>query len=151
MAAKPQSSLTESVACPRYSPNIAVVLLCLAITSLALLRCDRSQPRYDYFIVKVDSLAVPDSFPHTESLRVQLFGTIGRNGAYTLDRVDAVRSERELNLTVWGEFDRRAKEVTQGFTRLDRSYSIYPVTQGPFRIRVHQPDGSTLTASTMAF
>ena len=126
--------------------SIAGALLCLA-----LFRCDRSQPRYDYFTVKVDSLAAPDSFPHTESVRVQLFGTIGINGAYTLDRIDAVRSERELDLTVWGRFDRRAKEVTQSFTKLDQSYSTYPGTQGLFRIRVHQPDGSILSDSTTVF
>jgi len=131
--------------------SLAGALPWLLVASLVAVQCSEPRLRYDYFVVKVDSIAAPDSEPLSDSLSVRLFGTIGRNGAYSLDRIDATRNESGLDMTVWGKFDRQAGEVTGNFTRLDERYVTYPATRGMFRIRVHQPDGSTMPDSVRVF
>ena len=126
----------------------AVVLFCLVVSCLVQLHCDQ---RYGYFVVRVDSLVVPDSLPHTDTLRIRLFGTIGGSSAYSLDRIDVEFGEHGVDLTVWGKFDRKAVVVFDLMVELRKSYDVYPVAPGEFRIRVHQPDSTILSDSTTVF
>ena len=66
--------------------GVAAALLCAGIVSLTLLRCES---RYEYFIVEVDRLEVPDSLSCNDTLQVRLFGKIGVNSSYELDLIDA--------------------------------------------------------------
>ena len=127
------------------------VLLGLGILCLAQLHCDLSGPKYDYFVVRVNSLAVPDSLPHTDTLRIRLFGTIGSSSLYTLDRIDSELRGHEIDLTVWGKFDREASYSWPMLNTLYESYDVYPMAPGEFRIRVRQPDSTVLSDSTVVF
>ncbi len=137
----------------RYSTRVLLVFaaLGLLVVFLTTIRCREPQPRYDYFIIKVDSMNVPDSVSHNDSLSVRLFGTIGGNGAYSLDRIDTTCSGRDLDVTAWGRFDRQAENVVSWFVQLDQSITFAPSAPGPVRIRVHQPDSTILTDSTTVF
>jgi len=146
-----------------------VPTVCLGVVAAVCLHCDKPGPgyenirpdslnlpresdlRYEYFIIWIDSLKAPDSLPHTDTLRVWLFGTIGLCLSHRLGHVGAELGEHEVDLIVWGKRPRDFFGFVPSGVSLREPYDIFPVTQGVFRFRVHQPDGTILSDSTVVF
>lgn len=54
------------------------------------------------FLVKVDSIQMPDTIQFGDTLKIELFGTIGENGCYSLDKIEPVFEDSIITVSVWG-------------------------------------------------
>lgn len=118
---------------------------------LFLAACAKThEPEVTYFIVRVDSIAVPDSIPQADTLRMTLYGTIGNNGDYAFDRFESTLSPHDLALTVWGKYTYN-DYATQVIVGLNREFPVFPLYRGMFRICVIQPDSSNLLDSVLVY
>ena len=126
-------------------------LLVLAIGfSCCFISCTKKphEPQVSYFIVRVDSIYVPDSIPRTDTLRVKFYGTIGNDGSYSFDRFEAERSAHNLSLTVWGKYTKN-DYATQALVFLNKEYPISTLYPGLFKINILQPDSTYLRDSVV--
>jgi hypothetical protein len=102
----------------------------------------------DEYRIRVDSIAVPASVGASDTLRVTLYGYVGSSGCYSLDRIDALRRNHSLELTVWGRHRTGGNIVcTQAVVFLREPYAIPPPFADPFSVVIRQPDGSHLTVA----
>lgn len=121
--------------------RIAIIAATITLTAIAgfLLTC--SQPTgsdFRSFRVRIDSLKIPESLSHEDTLHIQLYGTIGLNSHYSFSHFEADRDSFKLELGIWG------KQYTGGLNPypiavyLDTIYSVYPLYPGLFQIEIQQ-------------
>ena len=119
-------------------------------SSCCFISCTKKNvPSVTYFIVRVDSISVPDSIPRTDTLRVKFYGTIGNDGSYSFDRFEAERSAHNLSLAVWG---RRTDMDLAPQVLIELRGKEYPVSTlypGLFKINILQPDSTYLRDSVV--
>lgn len=122
------------------APCLVAAILCQASCSW-ITGADDDESR-----IRVDSIAAPASVGVNDTLRVTLYGVVGRNGCYALDRIDTHRTTNSIELSVWGRHKRGGGVVcTQAVVFLRHGYTIPPPLAVPFSVLVRQPDGSRLT------
>lgn len=124
--------------------NKFILFFMSLITFILLTSCERCEPRYEYFIVQVDSLYVPSLVSHNNTLYVYLYGFIGPDGCYSFSHFEAQRDSFELELTAWGKHDVKAIVCPLMVVYLDTIYQVYPLYPGLFFIEINQHDGSVL-------
>jgi len=122
----------------------SVVFFIVVLISISLASCLKSDIEFEYFKVRVDSLSVPSSISHEDTLNIQLYGTIGSDGCHSFSHFEAERDTFELKLTVWGKRYVKAGSCPTIMIYLDTVYSIFPLYPGSFYIKIQQPDDSTL-------
>ncbi len=123
--------------------------VCL-VTVLALLftSCTKTHvPEVSYFMVRVDSISIPDSSSQADTLKIKLYGTIGNNGNYAFDHFEANRDSHKLNLAVWGKYTDN-DYATQAIVCLGgKEYPVFPLYPASFNINIRQPDSTFLRDS----
>jgi len=126
--------------------------ICFAVLSVIALfaSCTKTtEPMISYFVVKVDSLAIPDTISQSDTLKIKLYGTIGNNGNYSFDHYEATRDSFKLNLKVWGKYVDKGL-AAMVIVMLDGvEYPVFPVYPNKFKIFIHQPDNSVLQDSVV--
>jgi len=121
---------------------IGTVIL-LFVISNTLVSCFKGE-RGEYYIVKIDSIAVPDTITRKDTLTMKLWATIGPNTSYDVSHFEVRKTLRQLDLTVWGIhlIDAVSLQMVVDWRR--KEYDIYPVYSPLLTIKIHQPDGSIL-------
>jgi len=140
--ARPQP---RSTAAPFKARSVASIAALLG-AQVALASCSWiTGADDDRYRVRVDSISAPTSIRPTDTLRVVLYGDVGRDGCYEFDRIEARRFASSVELTVCGAYV-GGPEVAcvQIVTKLHESYAIPPPLSNPFTVAVRQPDGSRL-------
>lgn len=98
------------------------------------------------FVVKVDSMSVPTEIASSDTLAIHPFGRVGPNGCYSFKRFEASRTSSFLELKLIGELvegnDIGCADV---IVELDTTYKVSPPLEGPFEIKINQPDESVLS------
>jgi hypothetical protein len=135
-----------------YKYFIAQQYICALHIVIALIfipACSKPHvPSVNYFLVRVDSISIPDSISQTDTLKIKLYGTIGNNGNYAFDRFEAERSAHNLSLTVWGKYTKN-DYATQALVFLNKEYPISTLYPGLFKINILQPDSTYLRDSVV--
>lgn len=103
----------------------------------------------EFHVAVVDSIDVPDRIAPSDTLSIRLFGTVGPNGCYSLDRIEEDRSEGQLTVTPVVRYE-RADDVacTMALVPLDATYEAAPpFEEGALQIVVPQSDEPDVTAT----
>ncbi len=131
----------------------AVIWLAILSVFALLVSCTKTtevdEPAISYFVVKVDSISVPDTLSHSDTLRIKFYGTIGSNSNYSFDHVEAQKTPSSVDLKVWGKYvaNDGAYDVVSFLDGVEYKVSLlYP---GQYDISVHQPDSSVLKDSVV--
>ncbi len=127
----------------RANTAIAVV----SLLALLLVSCTERAEQPCQFVVRVDSIAAPDTITTGEDLAVGLWGTIGHDGRYDFSHFEADATDSSLDVTVWGRFTPADYFTFPIVDIRGRQYHTIAGSPGPFAVRVHQPDGSILRDS----
>lgn len=103
----------------------------------------------EFHVAEVDSIDVPERIAPTDTLSVRLFGTVGPNGCYSLDRIKEDRSDGQLTVTPVVRYE-RADDVacTMALVPLDATYEAEPpFDKGTLQVVVPQSDDPDVTAT----
>ena len=127
----------------KYIPN-AITYACLLILIVGCTTATGPKQSPQLYKVKVDSVKYASPVAVGDTIVVRLYGTIGSDGCHSLSQVQDTKSDHQVDLTVWGKAI-PAAGCPAVMVYLDgRPYKVLASEQGPFLIRIHQPDGSVL-------
>ncbi|MCK4414671.1 MAG: hypothetical protein KAY32_14145 [Candidatus Eisenbacteria sp.] len=103
----------------------------------------------EQFIIRVDSLHVPAEVSVDDTLCISFFGIVGSSSDYRFSHFEVEKDSSYIWVTAWGL--RRWHEDQAGLpivVFLDgEEYCVSGLSEGWFRIVVHQPDGAFLPDS----
>ncbi len=133
----------------KYSTIWFAVLSVITILVSCTKTTEITEPEVSYFVVKVDSISVPDTIAHSDTLRIKFYGTIGCNSNYSFDHFEAQKTLSSVNLTVWGKYvaNEGAFDVLATLQDNDVEYKVSSLNPGVYEIFIHQPDSSMLSDS----
>lgn len=100
-------------------------------------------------IANVDRINAPDRISTSDTMSVQLQGTVGPNGCYSFDGFEVDRSEHHLTITptvtqVTGD----DTMCTMAIVPLEETYSAAPpFEEGTLTIEVPQTEGESVTTT----
>lgn len=100
-------------------------------------------------IAEVDSIDAPVQIASTDTLTVQLYGTVGPNGCYSFDGFETARRGSQLTITPRVQY--RGGEDTMCTTAIVPLEETYradpPFESGTLTLEVPQTDGADVTAT----
>ena len=99
------------------------------------------------FIVKVDSISHPQTVALYDTIKINMFGTIGTDGCSSFLGYDETKQPLRLDLTIRGE--RKSSDACPAvMVYLDgKEYKTIANQVGWYSINIHQPDNSVLKDS----
>jgi hypothetical protein len=97
------------------------------------------------FVVRIDSLAIQKPVISNDTLKGQLWGTLGPTTCYSFSRFQRISGDSfSVRIKVFG-LNSQASACGHAIQKLNRAiYRVYPIYRGAFRFEVEQPDGSTI-------
>jgi len=108
-----------------------------------LVSCSKADPTAETreFVIKVDSIQLPDRIALNQRLDVKFFGTIGHNGCYSFADFIVLEDSSSLNFTLKGHQEVSENKIcTQVVETLGgRIYSHRFKEAGQYYIRVTNP------------
>ena len=110
----------------------------------ALTACSTTSVEPREFVIAIDSVAAPLEVAADQPLVVRLFGRVGPNGCYRLNRVESFRESGRVSITAIGEETRASGgNCTAAPVALaGDSVVVAPPFQDPFTVRVARPGGA---------
>jgi len=101
------------------------------------------------FLIKVDSVQMPDTIRFGDTLTIALFGTIGSNGCYSFDKIEPVFEDTTITVKVWG-INSGADVCPEVMVYLDgMKLSFTNFQQGRYQVVFIQPDDGKLERSVV--
>jgi len=128
---------------------IASTVLILTVLVAWSTGCKKNDNNND-FLIKVDSIVMPDTLSFQDTLYVKFYGMVGPDGCYKFDRFEQVPYEtgdlpNSMKFKVWGKHE-DSENCTQQIVYLDgREISITGLSKGNFFVFVIQPDGTVMS------
>jgi hypothetical protein len=130
----------------KQSPLIVFSLICLL--ALPILSCKKdevtvSNPPVE-FAVRIDSLAIQKPVISNDTLRGQMWGTLGPTTCYGFSRFQRISGDSfSVRIKVFG-LNTQSGSCGQTVQKLNRAiYRVHPVYRGKFLFVIEQPDGTT--------
>lgn len=97
-------------------------------------------------VAEVDSLDAPAEIASSDTLSVHLYGLVGPNGCYSLDRIEEERTPGRVTLRPVVHH-RTGGACTMALVALDERHRVVPpFEKGSLEIVVPQPDRPDVTA-----
>lgn len=101
----------------------------------------------DSTVAEVDSIDVPAEIASSDTLSVHLYGMVGPNGCYSLDRIEEERAPGQITLLPVVHH-RTGGVCTMALVPLDTAHDVAPpFEEGTLKILIPQPDRPDVTAT----
>lgn len=81
----------------------SVFVLLLFATGCFALSCQNKPAATEEYLIKTDSIVVPDTVRLNQSFQLAFFGTIGENGCYRFSRFHTEKNQNKIQIQVIGE------------------------------------------------
>lgn len=105
----------------------------------------KQENEYDYFLIKIDSVYIPDSVILNETFQIKLFGFIGHNGCHSFNEFVLKRENQVVNIEAWGKVKANPGICSDQMIYLKDEKLKYKLDKpGIYTIKIKQPDGSYL-------
>lgn len=122
-------------------PGITILTLSL----LLLVSCSLENKTHQPFLIYTDSIQAPDTVNAGVVFEVKLFGIIGPNGCYKLEKIYSYQNyENEVMIEPWGVYIYDGSPCTTAITYLNNKTELTITTPGNYTIKVIRPDYSFL-------
>lgn len=124
--------------------TLPVIIFALLYLTGILTSCKETE-NYDYFLVKVDSVLIPEVIYANEPFEVMLSGVIGFNGCSGFERFITERQDSILIVEAWGKLRMNSNICPDVIVDLDRKRFKYTFDEeGTYALKFKQPDGTYL-------
>lgn len=127
------------------------ITLCVISFMSILAACEKeNKPDYKLFLIKVDSVLVPDNIIANEPFDITFTGTVGTNGCYQFYKFETNSEADQIVVKVWGRFYSKQEVCTDVMVYLgDEKLTLRIEEPGHYILKVQQPDESYLTESIL--
>ena len=83
--------------------KLFVLVLFLLATGCLALSCRKKPAAGEEYLIKTDSIVVPDTVRLNQSFQLAFYGTIGENGCYRFSRFHIEKNQNKIQIQVIGE------------------------------------------------
>ena len=135
----------------KYSAICFSVLSVIALLASCTKTTEVIDPEVSYFVVRVDSISIPDTIAHSDTLKIKFYGTIGGNSNYSFDHFETYGTTSNVSIKVWGKYvaNDGAYEVISTLQDNNIEYKKILSAVGVFKIYIYQPDSTVLSDSVV--
>jgi hypothetical protein len=111
-----------------------------------LISCNLDSYETGDFLIKVDSISVPDLIVTNTPFDIEFFGTIASNGCHKFEYFNHSIIANVILIEAWGSYDIRDGVCPTTMVYLDgQKLTVTIPSPGIYTINVIQPDNTTLT------
>jgi hypothetical protein len=106
---------------------------------------DPNEPDYRSFLIKVDSIQVPDNIAVNEPFELKLYGTIGHSGCSQFSQFKTEEQGNDIMIEAWGKINKKSRICAGVEVCLDDEKLNYVIRKkGNYTIKIKQPDKNYL-------
>jgi hypothetical protein len=103
------------------------------------------KPDYRSFLIKVDSIHIPDTLTANSPFDIDFFGTIGVDGCHSFSDFNIQQDNTDLLIEVWGKLDLKAAACPTVMVYLTgQTITCTFPDAGNYNIKIKQPDNTFL-------
>jgi hypothetical protein len=125
--------------------------LCLVFIIMTLFICgffsclNNNSINTNDFLIKVDSVKVPETVISGTPFNIQFFGTIGFDDCTSFKTFNQAILEKDINIEAWGTFEYKNRTCNPALVTLD-GYTISMTLYNPgvYRLLITEPGNYTL-------
>jgi len=129
--------------------NLFPVIVSVVFLFLIILSCKKEiDTEYNYFLIPIDSVAVPDTVKTSKPFEITFFGLVGTNGCYSFSEFVVQKLDNEITIEAWGKNKKEAQICPQVMVYLRGKKMNYSLSEpGEYLIKVKQNENSYLQFS----
>lgn len=110
-----------------------------------LLSCHSDPYEVETFLIKVDSIHVPNAIVSNTPFDIDFFGTIASDGCHRFELFQNSISNNDVLIEAWGSVDSKAGVCPTVMVYLNgHKLTVTIRSPGYYTIKIKQPDNSTL-------
>ncbi len=107
--------------------------------------CKKNVADYQYFLIKIDSVSIPESIFAKQPFDVEFYGYIGHNGCYSFSEFVSETQSKTIRVEAWGKLNLGSKICTDVMVGLQgEKLNIFINEAGSYKLLIKQPDGTFL-------
>jgi hypothetical protein len=116
-------------------------MLVLPTSLLLFYSCSLENKTQQPFLIYTDSIQAPDTVETGVVFEVKLFGIIGPNGCYKLEKIYSYQNyENEVMIEPWGVYIYDGAPCPAGITYLNSKTEVTITEPGNYTLKVLRPD-----------
>ena len=120
-------------------------IIVISVFSFLLVTCSLETKSTQPYLIRIDSLKVPDAITSKVQFEVSLFGTIGPNGCYSFEKFYYYATpQNEVIIEVWGRYQYDGTTCTGSTVYLNEKIELTISLPGVYTIKVLKPDSNYL-------
>ncbi len=110
-----------------------------------LFSCSLTDTNPQDFLIRVDSIQVPDTVTSSISFEIKFFGTIGGDGCHSFKTFNQFTNSNTVVIEAWGTLDRKSQECPAVMVSLNgHNFTLTLLDRGIYYINIAEPDNSLL-------
>ena len=123
----------------------SVFLFMLVITICLFLRSCLSEPyTYGDFLIKVDSIHIPDTITLNIPFDIKFFGIIGFDGCHSFKTFNQTVKNNDIMIETWGSYENKNGLCPAVMVYLDgQKLNMTFHTPGIYNIKIIEPDNTS--------
>jgi hypothetical protein len=122
-----------------------IVLIILMTFCIGLLSCNTDKNETNDFLIKVDSIHVPETIVSGNTFEIKFYGVIGFNGCYSFKSFNTVNNGGTIIVEAWGTSDFSNLLCPDALVTLD-GYTLKLTISVPgiYKLIIHEPGNLSL-------
>ena len=89
---------------------------------------DPNAPDYEYFLIKVDSVLIPEIILANVTFEIQFSGLIGHNGCYRFSEFKTEKQGENIIIEAWGKHNINSRICSDEMVSLDKEKLTYNIS-----------------------
>ncbi len=115
-------------------------ILVLSASMLLLFSCSLESKTQQSFLIHTDSLQAPDTVDAGVVFKIKLFGLVGPNGCYRLEKIYKYQNlENEVMVEPWGVYYYDGTPCPANIIYMKESVEITITTPGKYTLKILRP------------
>ncbi len=126
--------------------KILLLTLVSGILSVSLSSCDDQRDfDYKYYLIRVDSVHMPQQITVKDTLSIEFFGTVGTDGCHSFSDFVTEKTDQTIFVEAWGKVVKGSLMCPTVMVFLDGETLEYTFEKpGDYTIKIVQPEGDFL-------
>lgn len=98
---------------------------------------------YEYFLIQVDSVSIPETILANQPFELEFYGYIGHNGCYSFSKYVLEQQNKTIGVEAWGKLNVKSTICPDVMVGLNgEKLSLLLKETGNYNLKIKQPDGT---------